>query len=108
MEGEKETRMFELSSESQLQHSRVSGFEGHPQLLTADCYFHNLRFTILAHRATVTNEKRERPKILRIIHVTSARGLRPSNWALFLSKDWYPRQGSNLRPFAPEANALIH
>ena len=21
---------------------------------------------------------------------------------------WYPRQGSNLRPFAPEANALIH
>jgi hypothetical protein len=23
-------------------------------------------------------------------------------------KKWYPRQGSNLRPFAPEANALIH
>ena len=23
-------------------------------------------------------------------------------------KIWYPRQGSNLRPFAPEANALIH
>jgi len=25
-----------------------------------------------------------------------------------LGKIWYPRQGSNLRPFAPEANALIH
>ena len=24
------------------------------------------------------------------------------------SENWYPRQGSNLRPFAPEANALIH
>jgi hypothetical protein len=23
-------------------------------------------------------------------------------------KTWYPRQGLNLRPFAPEANALIH
>jgi len=25
-----------------------------------------------------------------------------------LKKGKYPRQGSNLRPFAPEANALIH
>ena len=24
------------------------------------------------------------------------------------AEKWYPRQGSNLRPFAPEANALIH
>ena len=41
-------------------------------------------------------------------NLLSLRELKAEVKAELTVKKWYPRQGSNLRPFAPEANALIH